>query len=97
MHRIIKILISILLLTCLLKMPYGYFNLVRIVCVFGFTILAYDAKRKSENIEVIIYVGLALLFQPFVKIALGRLLWNIVDVIVAFGLMLSMFKARKSD
>jgi len=30
---------------------------------------------------------LALLFQPFFKISLGRTLWNIVDVIVGIGLL----------
>ncbi|WP_407654237.1 DUF6804 family protein [Chitinophaga sancti] len=33
---------------------------------------------------------MALLFQPILKIALGRELWNIVAVIVAVGLMLSL-------
>ena len=34
---------------------------------------------------------LALLFQPFYKIALGRTVWNIVDVIVAIGLIALFF------
>ena len=39
-------------------------------------------------IEVmIVYIGLALLFQPFVKITLCRSGWNIVDVVVAVGLI----------
>lgn len=40
----------------------------------------------------IIFVFLALLFQPFLKIALGRFLWNIVDVVVGIGLILSLFQ-----
>jgi len=40
---------------------------------------------------MIIFVGLALLFQPFFKISLGREIWNIVDVIVGVGLLLSIF------
>jgi len=40
---------------------------------------------------MIIYGGLALLFQPFIKIALGRQIWNIVDVITAIGLIISIF------
>jgi hypothetical protein len=35
----------------------------------------------------VVFVILALLFQPFFKIALGRTLWNIVDVIVGIGLI----------
>jgi hypothetical protein len=41
---------------------------------------------------MIIYGGLALLFQPFFKIALGREIWNIVDVIVGIGLLLSIYR-----
>ena len=41
---------------------------------------------------MIIYGGLALLFQPFFKIALGREIWNIVDVIVVIGLLLSIYR-----
>jgi hypothetical protein len=39
------------------------------------------------------------LFQPFFKIALGRELWNIVDVIVAIGLIITLFldKQQKKD
>ena len=41
---------------------------------------------------------LALLFQPFYKIALGRTIWNIVDVIVAIGLLVLFFyERRKGD
>ena len=41
--------------------------------------------------EVFIYIGLVILFQPFVKIALGRSLWNIVDLVVGVGLLFSIF------
>lgn len=34
---------------------------------------------------------LCLAFQPFYKIALGRTMWNIVDVIVAIGLIALFF------
>jgi len=34
---------------------------------------------------------LAILFQPLLKIALGREGWNVVDVIVGVGLLVSMF------
>jgi hypothetical protein len=46
---------------------------------------------------MIIYIGLAILFQPFFKIALGRELWNVVDVVVAIGLIVSIFKNPKKN
>ena len=37
--------------------------------------------------------ALALLFQPFFKIALGRTVWNVVDVVVAIGLLFLVVKS----
>lgn len=78
-------------------MPYGYYQLVRFAGLIGFAILAYQANKKDRKTEMIIYGGLALLFQPFFKIALGRELWNIVDVIVGIGLLISTFLKPKTN
>jgi len=94
-QNLIKIGLSFLLLVCLADMPYGYFQFVRFVSLIGFGILAYHANQNGKQAEVIVYGALALLFQPFIKISLGRTLWNIVDVIVAIGLLLSVFNPRK--
>jgi hypothetical protein len=95
MEKIIKIGLSILLLLCLTDMPYGFYQFVRFISLIGFAILAYQANEKGRQTEVIIYAILALLFQPFFKVSLGRTLWNIVDVIVAIGLILSIFGMTK--
>lgn len=72
-------------------MPYGFYQLVRFIAMIGFAILAYTASEKGQKAEVIIYAGLALLFQPLFKINLGRQIWNIVDVIVGVALLISIF------
>lgn len=41
-----------------------------------------------------VFGALALLFQPFVKIALGRTMWNIVDVVVAIILLFMAFNDK---
>ncbi len=91
-----KLALSILFLLCLADMPYGYYELVRIIGLIGFSLLAYQASQKENKTEMIIYIGLAILFQPFFKIALGRFLWNVVDVIVAIGLLLSIVLNNKN-
>lgn len=72
-------------------MPYGFYQFVRFAGLVGFGILAYQAHEQDRQTEMIIYGSLALLFQPFFKIALGREIWNIVDIIVGIGLILSIF------
>jgi hypothetical protein len=97
MERIIKIIISALLFLCLADMPYGYYQFVRFAGLVGFALLAYQAHEQGRQSEMIIYAGLALLFQPFFKIALGREMWNVVDVIVGIGLVISTFIKSKSE
>ena len=57
--------------------------------VFGY--LAFAAYNEKKTNIFLIYLALAVLFQPLIKIALGRLIWNVVDVIVAIGLIGSLF------
>lgn len=97
MTIIIKLILAVLLFLCLLDMPYGYYQLVRFLALIGFGILAFKAYEQNKNTEIIICVGLALLFQPFFKIALGREIWNIVDVIIGIGLIASLFLNRKKS
>ena len=88
----IKIVISLLLLLCLFKMPYGYYEFVRYALMFGFGALAsYSYQKKSTNYELLIYLFLALLFQPIVKISLGKELWHIADLTIATALLISLF------
>jgi hypothetical protein len=97
MDKAIKIILAILFFVCLADMPYGYYQFVRFAGLFGFAILAYQAHEQGRQMEMIIFGGLALLFQPFFKIALGREMWNIVDVVVGIGLLISMFMKPKES
>jgi hypothetical protein len=93
----IKVILSILFFLCLADMPYGYYQFVRFAGLLGFVLLSYKAHEQGRQTEMIIYGGLALLFQPFFKIALGRQIWNIVDVVVGIGLLISIFMKPKES
>jgi len=94
--RIIKLFLSVLFFGCLADMPYGYYEFVRFAGLVGFAILAYQANEQGKQGEVVLFGALALLFQPFFKIALGREIWNLVDVVVGIGLILSVFVKKRS-
>ena len=85
--KIINIVLAVLLLLCLALMPYGYYQLVRFVAMVAFALMAYKYYVEKKNELAITFGALALLFQPFVKVALGRIMWNVVDVIVAILLI----------
>jgi hypothetical protein len=85
--RKIYLIVAAMMLLCLAPMPYGYFQLVRFLSTIAFGVMAYRYYRERKEWLAYTCGTLALLFQPFYKIALGRTVWNIVDVIVAIGLV----------
>ena len=85
--KLLYLLLSALLLLCLAPMPYGYYQLVRFISMVLFALFAYNYWMKDIKPLAITIGALALLFQPFIKIALGRAMWNVTDVVVALGLI----------
>lgn len=81
------------MLLCLLDMPYWYYQIVRLGSAIGFGYLATTTKDDEDSLRWI-YIGLAILFQPILKIALGRTLWNIVDVVVAIWLLYGVINKK---
>ena len=94
LQTFIKLTLSILFLLCLLHLPYGYYQLVRFIALLGFSLLAYFSYQQKQNVLVFVYVALAILFQPLFKIALGRTVWNVVDIMVALFLLGSIIRER---
>jgi hypothetical protein len=93
--KIIKIILCILLLGCLFDMPFGYFQLVRFIGMIAFGILAYNNFEKNQS-WFIIWAGSTILINPFFKIALGRMIWNVVDLIWVALLIVSLFKNKEN-
>ena len=97
MPLLLNLLLAVLLLLCLADMPYGYYTLVRYASAFVFAYYAYVCF-KAERVGLAFSFGaLALLFQPFYKIVLGRTVWNVVDVVVAAGLLYLAVKSFKKN
>ena len=87
---IIKIVLAILFVGCVFDWSYGYYELVRFLGMVVFGILAYDNYEKNKT-WFVIWLSSAILINPIFKIALGRELWNIVDIIWAILLIVSIF------
>ena len=90
--KYIKLILSALFLLCLVPMPYGFYSLIRFVAMIAFAIYAYVYYEKKNNKLAIVFLSLAILFQPLLPIYLGRTLWNIVDVSVAIFLVVLYVK-----
>lgn len=95
MKTIIKIALALLFLGCLFPMSYGYFQLVRFLGMTAFAWLAYIDNSKQDKTLFIIWIASALLINPIIKIALGRTIWNIIDVVWAILLIATIWTDKK--
>ncbi len=84
--KYVYLILSAMLLLCVAPMPYGYYELVRFVATIAFVVLAYVGYRRRNVPTTVAFIILALLFQPFSKLVLGRSLWIAVDVVTALFL-----------
>lgn len=76
---------------CLADMPYSYYQFVRFLGMIGFGILAFQEKEKDNTGFFLFWPGSAILINPIFKIALGKALWNVIDVFRAIILIASVF------
>ena len=93
----LKIIFAAMLLLCLAPLPYGYYMLVRWAAMVVFAVTAFNYYAENKKELAVTFGALALLFQPFIKIALGRTIWNIVDVAVEILLLVLIFTKKKKE
>lgn len=63
----------------------------------AFAYLSYDYFKAKKDGMGFLFAVLAVLFQPFFKVALGRTVWNVVDVAIAaflFYIIIKGFRKR---
>jgi hypothetical protein len=94
-EKIIKAILAILFFVCLVDLPYGYYQFVRFAALIGFAFLSYQSYERNDKSFAFIFGALAILFQPLIKISLGREVWNVVDVVAGIGLIITIFWKRK--
>ena len=67
--------------------PYGYYIFLRIVV---FTIFCYYTYRaycaEPESAKAWVCGGIALIYNPFVFLALGRPIWSVVNILTIIAL-----------
>lgn len=87
------IVASVCLLLALLPMPYGYYQLLRLI-VCGVSIWAAISTYKTNQTLTILYALVALLYNPVFIIHFDRSTWAIINVLTVlfFGYAGKMFR-----
>lgn len=81
------ICLAIALLVSLLKMPYGYYTLLRFATLVIMSCFAYSFVKRGNKPLAILSVSIAVVFQPFFKFVLDKGTWHCLDVALAFALV----------
>lgn len=89
-----SLILAVTLLLCLLSLPYGFYNIIRLATAIIAGCWAYKLFNLNKTSYAIISCGIVILFQPFFKIALDRFTWNLIDVLLAIILVWMVFSEK---
>ena len=89
--------VMLLLLAPLFRFPYGYYVLTKLLVSISAILIIYFSYKNEKTIsEVIVIFSLILmLFNPIIPIPFPRLIWTMIDFIVAGIYSYTYFKFLK--
>lgn len=92
--EISSLVLAGVLFLCLLSMPYGFYTVIRLATAIIASLWAIKFFNQNSTTYAIVAIAVALLFQPFFKVTLDRLTWNIIDIIVSIGLIICVLRGK---
>jgi hypothetical protein len=91
-YKFFIIIPIIMLFGALGQWPYGYFVLLRWVVTAGAIILAINAFEKNIDWAKVVFIFIAILFNPIALVHLSREIWIPIDVIAGVIFVFAYFK-----
>ncbi|PNK60109.1 DUF6804 family protein [Psychrobacter sp. FDAARGOS_221] len=79
----------------ILPLPYGYYTLLRLISCAVFAWAAYVTFEKQEALLPWIFIVLALLFNPVIKVYLAKETWAVIDFCCAVFLLIVSPKLKE--
>lgn len=88
---------AILLFVATADLPYGYYQILRLVVTLYALIFAATFYSREDKIspKVLLLVGIGLLFNPIFPVFLEKDVWVVIDLIVGLFLGLVAFRFLK--
>jgi hypothetical protein len=85
------------LLIGVFPLPYGYYMLLRFIACGVFAWAAYIAFERNEDILPWVFIVLAIIFNPILKIHFPKEMWAVIDFLSGIFLILIREKIQESD
>lgn len=89
-NRQLKIGLAFGLILCLLEMPYWYYQLIRIFGTIIFFYFAYTDYTQNIKYTPQTFFVAGVLLNPIIKISFGKIIWNVVDIVLSVIIVLSI-------
>ncbi len=89
--RLIQALMVLVLILLFFQLAPIIIWILKLVLAIGFLSLAYERYKFERYGAAIIYLILALLFQPILYIGMSKIIWTIIQVIVLLWLINLIF------
>ena len=89
--KIIQALLILLLVLLFFNLAPLIIWILRLIIALGFISLAYERYKYDRIGATIIFVILALIFQPIVALHLGKILWTLLQIGVLVWLIMLIF------
>ena len=74
--------------------PYGYYVLLRWVVCGLFAFLAFQALEQEKKEWIWILGITAAVYNPFIRMHLGREIWSVVNIVTVGIAVASIFKLK---
>lgn len=93
-----ELLTAVILFIAMMDMPYGYYTFLKIcVCIAGASIMVREYQKHQEMTPTAILFGLVvILFNPIIRIHLGKDIWVWVNFIFAILFAVMAYKRIKA-
>ena len=97
MIRLYFVVPAVMALLALLDMPYGYYQLLRLVVAAASVFIAVAAWQRGGHVAVMAFGLLALIYNPIVPLHLKREIWEWVNLGTAaiFLVALAVLELRR--
>ena len=97
MPKIVVYLAIGFLVLAVLPLSYGYYTLLRLI-VFGvFGWAAYISFDRNEEILPWVFIVLALIYNPIIKVYLPKETWTVINLLSAAFLVFNQRKLLESE
>jgi hypothetical protein len=97
-HLIPSLITAVMLFLALAELPYGYYQLLRLVVCGVSVYIAFMAYKWQKVWGVWLFGFIALLFNPLIPIHLSKELWQPIDAICALlFLIIALLLKKTSD